>query len=483
MAVDTSPRVVEKLAGKDSVPKLRLVNSNAGRIGVAVFVILVVALPLNFGDTYWLGVLNSAGIAAIAAIGLNILTGYAGQLSLGHAAFVSIGAFVTQYVGGQLGLPMIVWLPVAGIAAALVGAAVAPFALRLHGPYLAIVSLAMVAIVIWIARNIPSITGGNEGTVVTAEATLGPINFEELTIGPLAFAREQGMFILIWAMVGLFVLITANVMRTRSGRAMQAVRDHDMAAEVLGVRMMRTQANAFVLSTFIAGVAGGLLAVNLEYIRPDSFSVHLSVEYLAIIVIGGLIQDQVTGGVEKVPGLGDIPGIGSLFRYDNRKRTKTNLMVFLRPYVVRDGGSNSNLMVDRYEYMRAQQAMAQPGSHWLLPDMQAPQLPPRIPGAGDPIPNGNAGAGHVPPTVVPRDIAALQADDPTLVLQVIGAPSEIEAQLAARRIADAGMNAYVVQNDPNRWDVRMRIARDRVTVDTTLAALRHLGYAAEIVTR
>jgi len=210
---------------------------------------------------------------------------------------------------------------------------------------------------------------------------------------------------------------------------------------------------------------------------------HVLVDDGQIIVIGGLIQDQVTGGVEKVPGLGDIPGIGSLFRYDNRKRTKTNLMVFLRPYVVRDGGSNSNLMVDRYEYMRAQQAMAQPGSHWLLPDMQAPQLPPRIPGAGDPIPNGNAGAGHVPPTVVPRDIAALQADDPTLVLQVIGAPSEIEAQLAARRIADAGMNAYVVQNDPNRWDVRMRIARDRVTVDTTLAALRHLGYAAEIVTR
>jgi len=288
MAVESLPAGAEKLAGKDEVPKLRLVNSNVGRIGVAVFVILVVALPLNWGDTYWLGVLNSAGIAAIAAIGLNILTGYAGQLSLGHAAFVSIGAFTTQFVGGQLGMPMIVWLPVAGIAAAIVGALVAPFALRLHGPYLAIVSLALVAIVIWIARNIPSITGGNEGTVVTAEATLGPINFEELAIGPLLFLREQGMFILIWAMVGLFVLLTANVMRTRSGRAMQAVRDHDMAAEVLGVRMMRTQANAFILSTFIGGVAGGLLAVNLEYIRPDSFSVHLSVEYLAIIVIGGM---------------------------------------------------------------------------------------------------------------------------------------------------------------------------------------------------
>ncbi|MEV5409646.1 branched-chain amino acid ABC transporter permease [Thermopolyspora sp. NPDC052614] len=288
MAVDISPDVAEGSARKVTVPKLRLVNSRAGRIGVIVFVVFVVALPLNFGDTYWLGVLNSAGIVGIAAIGLNILTGYAGQLSLGHAAFVSVGAFVTQWLGGQLGMPMIVWLPAAGLAAGLVGAAVAPFALRLRGPYLAIVSLALVAIGIYVARNIPSITGGNEGTIVNAPVTLGPIDFENLTIGPLAFGREQGMFILIWAMVGLFVLLTANVMRTRSGRAMQAIRDHDMAAEVLGVRMMRTQANAFILSTFIAGVSGGLLAVNLEYIRPDSFSIALSVQYLAIIVIGGM---------------------------------------------------------------------------------------------------------------------------------------------------------------------------------------------------
>ncbi|MDH2235136.1 type II secretion system secretin GspD [Pigmentiphaga sp. GD03639] len=202
-----------------------------------------------------------------------------------------------------------------------------------------------------------------------------------------------------------------------------------------------------------------------------------------IIVIGGLIQDQVTGSVEKVPGLGDIPVLGNLFRYDNRKRTKTNLMVFLRPYVVREGGSQSSLMIDRYEYMRAQQAQAQPGSHWLLPDMQAPQLPPRVPGVGDPVQSGRAGAGNVPPTTIPRDVSALQSTDPTIVLQVFGAPSESEAQLAARRVADAGMSAYVVHDDAQRWDVRMRVARDRVTVDTTLAALRDLGYAAEIVTR
>jgi branched-chain amino acid transport system permease protein len=271
-----------------TLPSLRLVGSRGGRIGVALFVVLVVAIPVNTTSTYWLGILNAAGIAAIAAIGLNVLTGYAGQLSLGHAFFVGVGAFVTQYVGGTLGLPMIVWLPVAAIAAALIGAAVAPFALRLRGPYLMIVSLALVFIGIYVARNLQSITGGNEGTIVLARATLGPVDFERLTVGPLVFVREQGMFILIWAIVGFVVLVVANVMRTRGGRAMQAVRDHDVAAEVLGVGMMRTQTNAFVLASALAGLAGGLLAVNLQYIRPDSFNVNLSVQYLAIIVIGGL---------------------------------------------------------------------------------------------------------------------------------------------------------------------------------------------------
>ena len=289
MATDVSTPTGSTLATPQrTVPPLRLVGSRAGRIGVLVFIVLVIAVPLNMTSTYWLGILNAAGVAAIAAVGLNVLTGYAGQLSLGHAFFVGLGAFVAQWVGGILDLPMVLWLPAAGIAAGLVGAAVAPFALRLRGPYLMIVSLALVFIGIYIARNLRSITGGNEGTIVEARATLGPIDFEELTLGTLVFAREQGLFILIWATLGLVLLVVANVMRTRGGRAMQAVRDHDVAAEVLGVRMMRTQTNAFVLASALGGIAGGLLAVNLEYIRPDSFNIDLSVQYLAIIVIGGL---------------------------------------------------------------------------------------------------------------------------------------------------------------------------------------------------
>ena len=216
-----------------------------------------------------------------------MLTGYAGQLSLGQAFFVGIGAFVTQWVGGIHGLPMIVWLPVAGIAAGIAGAAVAPFALRLRGPYLMIVSLALVYIGIYMwratcrrsaaATRAPSSRPGRPGpsTSRTSRGAAG--------LRPRAGALHPDL-----GTLGLVILVVANVMRTRGGRAMQAVRDHDVAAEVLGVRMMRTQTNAFVLASALAGVAGGLLAVNLQYIRPDSFNVELSVEYLAIIVIGGL---------------------------------------------------------------------------------------------------------------------------------------------------------------------------------------------------
>lgn len=285
-AVSAEPVEVPAKAREAANP--RLVGSRWARWGLVALLVLIVAFPMNFGDTYWLGVLNATGTAAIAAVGLNVLTGYAGQISLGHAFFVSVGAFTTQYVGGTMGLPMVVWLPAAAIAGGICGALVAPFALRLKGPYLAIVSLGLVFLGIFLGRNLPSITGGNEGTVVSARATLGPIDFERLQLGSIFFLREQSLFILIWGCLALVLLFTANVMRTRGGRAMQAVRDHDMAAEVLGVRMMRTQANAFILSTAIAGLAGGLLAVNLQYIRPDNFDVNLSVQYLAIIVIGGL---------------------------------------------------------------------------------------------------------------------------------------------------------------------------------------------------
>lgn len=276
------------LARRTSERAPRLFGTWQRRVLAILFLVGILMVPLNVGNKYVLTILTTAAIAAIAAEGLNLLTGYAGQISLGHAFFVGAGAFAAQFLGGQLGLPLILWLPLAGAFAGFLGGVIAPFALRLRGPYLAIVSLSLVFFGIYADRNLPAITGGLNGSVVTAPVALGPIDFARLQVGPFLFSREQGMFLLAWGVLVLVMLAVANIVRSRSGRAMQAVRDHDLAAEVLGVRMLTTLANAFVASSVLAGLAGGLLAVHLQYIRPENFGVPLSIEYLAIIVIGGM---------------------------------------------------------------------------------------------------------------------------------------------------------------------------------------------------
>ncbi len=278
----------QTLAPRAQARAPRLFDTWTKKILVIVFVVAIFAVPLNTADSYVLTVLATAATAAIAATGLNLLTGYAGQISLGHAFFVGAGAFSGQVLGGQLGLPLVLWLPLSGVFAGALGLLVAPFALRLRGPYLAIVSLGLVYIGIYAARNLTPLTGGLNGTTVTAPVALGPIDFAALTIGPFGLTREQGMFILCWLVLALVLLVTANIVRSRPGRAMQAIRDHDLAAEVLGVRRLPTMMNVFVVSSFFAGIGGGLLGVLLQYIRPENFGLDLSIQYVAIIVIGGL---------------------------------------------------------------------------------------------------------------------------------------------------------------------------------------------------
>ncbi|MFH8249342.1 branched-chain amino acid ABC transporter permease [Microbacterium sp. B2969] len=285
-ATTTTPDAVLARSAQARAP--RLFDTLTKKILVTLFVVAIFAIPLNVADSYVLTVLATAAVAAIAATGLNLLTGYAGQISLGHAFFVGAGAFAGQVLGGQLGLPFLVWLPLAGLFAGALGSLVAPFALRLRGPYLAIVSLGLVYIGIYAARNLPALTGGLNGTVVTAPVSIGPVDFARLQVGPFLLTREQGMFILCWVVLALVLLATANIVRSRSGRAMQAIRDHDLAAEVLGVRRLPTMMNAFVVSSVLAGIAGGLLGVLLQYIRPENFGLDLSIQYVAIIVIGGL---------------------------------------------------------------------------------------------------------------------------------------------------------------------------------------------------
>jgi branched-chain amino acid transport system permease protein len=228
------------------------------------------------------------GITAVGAIGLNLLTGYCGQISLGHSFFIGAGAYITGWLGGDLGLPLVLWLPLAAVTGGLLGAVVGPFALRLRGHYLAIVTLGLVFIGEHLWRNLKGLTGGNSGTSVNAGISLGPVDFNRLTLAGEVYSRNQGFFWLVWALVAVIALLAKNLVRTRPGRALQAVRDRDQAAEVIGVRAGRYKIGAFVVSSAIASVAGALFGAYQQFVSPDEWNLLLSIQYIAIVIVGGL---------------------------------------------------------------------------------------------------------------------------------------------------------------------------------------------------
>ncbi len=267
---------------------LRLFGSPWSRAGLAGLLLTYLTLPTVLHDDFWLSVLIYAGITSIGAIGLNLLTGFCGQVSLGHAFFVGAGAYCASVVGGDLGLPLPLWLLAAAALGALVGGLIGPFALRLRGLYLAIVTLGLVFIGEHLWRNLDGVTGGNSGTSVTAAAVLGPLDFDALNLGGEQYSRNQGWFWLVWSLVLVTALLAKNLVRTRPGRAMQAVRDRDLAAEVIGVSAGRYKVGAFAVSSAIAAVGGGLFGTYQQFVSPDEWGLILSVQYIAVIIVGGL---------------------------------------------------------------------------------------------------------------------------------------------------------------------------------------------------
>ena len=271
------------LSELDSVSMWRSGWRRAGLIaGLAIYLLA----PLILSD-FQLSVVDYAGIAAIGAMGLNILTGYTGQISLGHGFFLGAGAYTAAYVGGELEMPLPVWLLASAAIGAAVGLVIGPFALRLRGSYLAIITLGLVFIGQHIFENWDSVTGGLSGTNVSAPVSLGPIDFAALNVAGREFSREGGYFYLIWGLVAIAALLVKNLIRTRLGRAFQAVRDRDAAAEVIGVRLARTKVMSFVISSSLAGVAGALYGSFQRFVNPEEFGLFLSIEFVAMIVIGG----------------------------------------------------------------------------------------------------------------------------------------------------------------------------------------------------
>jgi branched-chain amino acid transport system permease protein len=283
----------------------RLLRTPLARVWALALLITFVALPLMVSD-FWLSVLAYAGIAAIGAFGLNLLTGFAGQVSLGHAAFIAVGAYTAGWLGADSGLPLVLWLPGCAVVGALLGALIGPFALRLRGQYLVVVTLGLVFLAEHVFRNWKGLTGGNTGRAIEAPASLG-VDFNDFVIGGFEATRAQAWFWLIWAVVLVVALVAANLARTRMGRALQAVRDRDLAAELIGVDIARTKVAVFAVSSAMAAVAGGLLGAYQEYVSPSEWTLVLSIQYIAIIIVGGL--GSVYGPVLGALFVGSLPRI------------------------------------------------------------------------------------------------------------------------------------------------------------------------------
>lgn len=266
---------------------LRLVPNAWSAAGLILMLVAWVFGPVFLSD-FWTVVFGYAGVAAVGAIGLNLLTGFTGQVSLGHAFFLGIGAYVAAQVGMTWSWPLYLWLPAAALVGAAVGGLVGPFALRLRGQYLVVVTLGLIFLGEHLFKEWKSVTGGGSGTAVSPELSLGPLDFSGMELFGTDYSRQQMMFWFIWAIVGVGVLGAKNIVRTRPGRAMQAVRDRDLAAEVIGVSLSRYKIGAFALSSAYAAVAGGLYGSLQGFVSPTEWNLFLSIQYVAMIIIGGL---------------------------------------------------------------------------------------------------------------------------------------------------------------------------------------------------
>ena len=272
-----------------------------GTIAVAM------SVPWWIRDDFWMLVLVSAGIFAIGGLGLNLLTGYTGQVSLGHGAFVAIGSYTAAYFGASKGWPLPLWLLASLAVGALIGAIIGPFALRFKGNYLVVVSLALIYLTAHVLRNWEGFTGGLNGRSVTSAKLWFGVDFADLSIAGKSFTRLQGLYFLTWILVGLVALVTFNIIRSRPGRALQAIRDRDVAAEVIGVEVARYKVGAFMVSSGIASLAGGLEAVRVQFLTPGDAPAMLlvGIRFVAIIVVGGVAT--MSGAIVGALFLGPLP--------------------------------------------------------------------------------------------------------------------------------------------------------------------------------
>ena len=272
-----------------------LFNTPAKKLFFLLLLAGSILLPFRVSDAIVV-LFATALVASIGAIGLNLVTGYAGQVSLGHAFFFGLGAYTAAVLAGDpegqlvgFGLDMEIWLPAAGVVAAIAGLVVSPVAFRLRGLYLAIVTLGLVFIGEHLFRESESLTGGTGVGRAAAQPILFGFDFtDRAQIFGVELSRSQGLYFMGLIFLIIFAFLARNLARSAVGRAFSAIRDRDLAAEAMGVSLAKNKAMAFTISSFYAGIAGALLATITGYLEPGGFNLLLSVRYIAMILIGGV---------------------------------------------------------------------------------------------------------------------------------------------------------------------------------------------------
>lgn len=252
------------------------------RASVAAFVrygvLLAILLVLPFvAPGYWIYFAGLLGINIVATHGLNIMMGFTGLLSLGHAAFVGVGAYTVAILQTYFGMPMWVTIPAAGVSAAIIGVAFGLPSLRIRGLYLVIATLAAQFILTFVFVHWQSVTNGDVGLPVAPASVFG-----------FLLNNEVRVYYLILLFVVASTWFARNVINSRVGRAFIAIRERDLTAQVLGVEIVRYKLLAFALGSFYAGIAGALLAYFNRFVNPEQFGLLLSVFFLSAVIVGGM---------------------------------------------------------------------------------------------------------------------------------------------------------------------------------------------------
>jgi branched-chain amino acid transport system permease protein len=254
----------------------RRIDSPLRRTGPAMLVAALVLLPF-LANPYIVYMACLVAITVISVVGLNILTGYTGLLSIGHAAFNGVGAFACGVAATRWGFPFWLAIPFGGLVAAAAGVVVGLPSLRIKGLYLAIATLAAQFIFLFVVQHWESVTGGDRG-----------IQMPSPDLGFTRLDTDVKLYWLIMPVAFAMVVFAANLFRTRVGRAFIAVRERDYSAEVLGIDLLRTKLTSFALASFYAGIAGAVMAYFFRVVNPEQYGFSASIFQLTAVIVGGL---------------------------------------------------------------------------------------------------------------------------------------------------------------------------------------------------